>query len=216
MTKMDLKKLLGLRPKGNDLAAMEAALAQASEAGETARRKVEELTALRVSVLLDGSEAEVEAAEKHLAQARAEGERLAVILPGLEARIADAQRVAKVARVHDLIGEANAKQAAAEAAIRDRYPALAAALVREVLAPEREALRALAIARAAIEEAMLSRLMDGSEAAKLRPLPMVAACADGSEGWRRHSLGAETLLPSTTGLGAPYDSGSPIWPVPTA
>jgi hypothetical protein len=94
---MELKKLLGIRPKGSDAAAIRAAIASAEEAKATAQRRVAEMEAGRSAMLLDGTPGDVEKAERDLATSRADVERAAAMLEGLRARLEAAEAGEKLA-----------------------------------------------------------------------------------------------------------------------
>jgi DNA-binding transcriptional MocR family regulator len=80
---MDLKKLLGLRPKGDTADALRAALAMAEGEKAALVSRIAELDRDRGARLLDGNAGEVEEAERTLALAQAEAARLAAMLPAL-------------------------------------------------------------------------------------------------------------------------------------
>ena len=88
---MNLRDVLGLRPKADTAAALRASLADTKAALVTVQGVIAELEAGRGGVLLDGTEAQAAQYEANLAEARAEAERFAAIAAALPARIAAAE-----------------------------------------------------------------------------------------------------------------------------
>lgn len=208
---MDLKRLLGLRPKEKTAAA----LAGTREDLERALRELDERTVelqrTRGERLLDGEAAAVERAEADLKAGEEERARLVAMLDALRRREREAQKDEAVARLRQVVDSANAKAERAERAIRDRYPELAGMIVREVLLLEQDAVAALEAAgqaKAKLERELgLSKPLD----LPLRAAPFKAVARQDPITLRT-SLGAELRLPGFEGVGGMYDSASPIWP----
>lgn len=105
---MDIKSLLGLRPKGDTAEALKEALAGAqAKRGELAAR-VAGLEKRRADVLLDGDADDVVAIETELSTLRNEAERLTVMAEALPARIAEAERREGEAKLDDIERDARA------------------------------------------------------------------------------------------------------------
>jgi hypothetical protein len=208
---MDLKRLLGLRPKEKTAAALAGTREEIERAARALDERIAAMRRTRGDQLLDGEPEAVERAEAELRAAEEERARLAAMLDALRHREQAAQRDEAVARLRQMVNEANAKAERADQAIRARYPELASMIVREVLLLEREALAALEAARLA--KAKLERELRLSEPLDLsiRPTPFTAVARQGGI-MSRTDLGAEVRLPGFEGVGQPYDSASPIWP----
>ncbi|UPY37024.1 hypothetical protein [Sediminicoccus sp. KRV36] len=218
VVQMNLKTLLGMRPKTESVADIEAALAAARGAGEAAARAEAELLAKRGGVLLSGTPEEVTRAEEALARARTEAEHAATMVPILEAKLADAMRGVQLNALRAKLAEAGAKADAARVALGEQYPKLAAALVHKVLIPEREALAAIEDARVALDAALRAGLIQWDDGAPvpaewvLPPAPLAELAPMVPGGVRRPALGVEVRLPALTGQGWPADPATPIWP----
>lgn len=89
---MDIKSLLGLRPKDDSSEALKQSLSSAEAKRAEIDAHVVALQRRRASVLLDGEAAEVEALEGELAASRSEIERVNLIIGALPARIAEAEQ----------------------------------------------------------------------------------------------------------------------------
>lgn len=216
---MDLKKLLGMRPKTESLADIEAALAAARGAGEAAAKAEADLMAKRGDVLLSGTPEEVTRAEEALARARTEADHAATMVPILEAKLAEARGNAKLAELRQVVAEAKATAEAARVILASRYPELAAAVVHEVLIPEAKAIAALDRARAAVDAAFRQGLVtwtdeEGPPAEWRLPLAPLATLAPPppAGGMGRNTLGAEVRLPALNGQGWPADEAGIRWP----
>jgi hypothetical protein len=111
---MNLRDVLGLRPKGDSAAALRTALAETQEALASVRGVASALEAQRGAVLLDAGPDEAEAHERKLAEATAEAGRLAAMAAALPARIADAEARERGAELDALSerAEAEAEEAA--------------------------------------------------------------------------------------------------------
>ncbi|WP_426958337.1 hypothetical protein [Muricoccus radiodurans] len=136
---MDLKKLLGMRPKGQTAADIHSAIAQAEAGKASALARAAELEAERGNLLLTGDIKAVETGERELAEARAEAERCTVMAEALRAPLAEAvlrERAAEIVALHQ-----RAEQASEEFATwwRTKYGALATE-IRDALRQERIAL----------------------------------------------------------------------------
>jgi len=217
---MDLKKLLGMRPKTESLADIEAALAAARGAGEAAAKAEADLLAKRGDVLLSGTPEEVTRAEEALARARTEADHAATMVPILEAKLADARGNAKLAEVRQMVAEAKAAAEAARLALASRYPELAAAMVHDVLIPEAKAIAALHDARAAVDAAFRQGLVtwtdeEGPPAEwTLPPAPLSTLLPPPPPGGgvAPSAFGAGVRLPALSGQGWPADGVRLPWP----
>lgn len=88
---MNLRDVLGLRPKADTSAALRTSLADTQSALATVRGVVAELEAGRGGVLLDGTADQAAQYEANLAEARAEAELFEAMAAALPARIAVAE-----------------------------------------------------------------------------------------------------------------------------
>jgi chromosome segregation ATPase len=208
---MDLKKLLGLRPKDDTAAALKAAMAQAESETESLRARIAELERDRGRRLLDGDAAEVEAAERDLATAQAEAARVAAMLPALRQRIEAAE--AEELRVAALAAHGEAVKAADtfNAWWRAEYAELAGKL-RAGLLMEEAALAASSRYYAAAQRA--GAALPNPQRAPDAPIKTLWANAQAS-GLTAYSLGAFVRLPPQDRAGYPQDSGVAFWPPPS-
>lgn len=205
---MDLKKLLGLRPKGTTPADIEAAIVAARAAREAVTEAVGQLTARRVAMMLDGTPEEVTAAEQALATARAEAERAAMMVPALEAKRDAAQREAHLAEVAAKVRRANEAADVAAKALSGRYGELVELMVRDVLRPEVEAMAALEEARRAVSAAHAAGLFDPSDcpaALVIGDIPRARAVGHWVPGTPNHQgLAFSVVLPVAVGTGSDF------------
>jgi hypothetical protein len=105
---LDIKSLLGLRPKGDTAEALKQALTGAqAKRGELAAR-IAGVDKRRADVLLDGDADDVLAIETELSMLRNEAERLAVMAEALPARIAEAERREGEAKLDEVERDAHA------------------------------------------------------------------------------------------------------------
>lgn len=200
---MDLKRLLGLRPKGETADDIAAALGRARAEEAAALVRAEDLTRRRADVLLGGSESEVTAAEAQLSEARADAERAGIVAAALAGKLAKVQLAAKVESVAAAVAKANELAAEAERVIRDVYPVLAERMVREVLLIEQQAIDARKVATDALRAAERDVQL-GAEVGslKLSPPPFQAIAQSlktNSLPTMREHLGAEVRLPALHG-----------------
>lgn len=138
---MDAKTLAKLRPADGTPVAIRAAIDAVKQERAAAEQRLVNATARRASLLLEGSTAEIRAAEESARDAETDIARLDVMAPALATQLADA--VAREA------GDERAEQVRAAAAAVTKfnawfetgYPVHAAALA-EGLELERQALRA--------------------------------------------------------------------------
>lgn len=214
---MDLKKLLGLRPKTDTLPDIEAALDRASAALTKAREEEAGLLNRRPHLLLGGDADSVAAAEGDLARVRLDIERAEVMTSALKGRLAEVLRETRIARLRAKIEDATAKAERAKQAIGVRYPELAAAMVREVLAPEAEALAAIHEAFEARETAIREGLIDRTEtgtgdAWALPAPPLLALVPSKPHEALRSALGPDVALPAVGGRAWPAGDVPGFWP----
>lgn len=215
---MDLKKLLGLRPKTDTLPDIEGALERARAALAKAREEEAGLLGRRAGLLLGGEAEAVAAAEADLGRARLDIERAEVMTAALQDKLTEARREAALAELRAKIGDAAAKVEQAKRALAVRYPELAAALVRDVLALEVAALKAIDEATAARERAIREGLIDrmegnaGEEWALPVP-PLVALVPHRPHHPIRSAIGPEVQLPAVGGAAWPASDVPPFWPV---
>lgn len=126
---MDLKKILGLRPKNETTAAIREAIARAEEDRQAALARIGELEANRGALLLSGDHRTIEAAERDLAEKRMEAERCAIMAEALRPTLATAQQREKVAEIVDLERRASQEVEAFVTWWRTRYADLAAQML---------------------------------------------------------------------------------------
>lgn len=110
---MNMRDVLGLRPKSDNAAALRASLTDTETALATVRGIAASLEAERGAILLDGSPAEAEAHEAKLAGALTEAGRLAAMCAALPVRIADAEARERGAELDSLAERAEGEAAAA-------------------------------------------------------------------------------------------------------
>lgn len=206
MTRFDVGKLLGLRPKGDGAAELRAARDAALAAGASAGAKAAELEARRGEVLLEGRPDAVAAHEAALAEARTEAERAAAMAAALGPRVAAAQAREGLAELRRLRAEARERQAAVERWLRTEYPRLAEQLAGG-FGREREAAALAAKAEAAAHRLAAS----GAELAAEDLAPIEGAAQRFWPGWVG-AIGDAVQLPSTEGPPRPFSSAAPVWP----
>lgn len=207
MTKLDIGKLLGLRPKGDGAAELRAARDAALAARAAAEADAAGLEARRGEVLLEGRPDAVAAHEAGLAEARAEAERAAAMAAALGPRIAAAEGREALAELRRLRADAAERAAASERWFRTEYPRLAAQLAGG-LGREQEAAAAVAKAEAAALRAAAS----GAELAAEDLAPIEAAARRVWPGWFG-AVGDAVQLPSVDkGPPRPWGDAAPIWP----
>lgn len=197
---MDLKRLLGLRPKETTAAA----LAETREKIEREERelgeRIAEIQRTRGARLLDGEPTAVERAEVELKTAEEERARLLAMLDVLRQREAEAKRREEVAEVERLREDADRKLESFLAWWRSEYPRHAEAIVRGMQL-EREVLAAQG--RMEAQAARCNVLLERSPAT-----PKNAALPGLSLSF--HTIGELVALPP---LEAPEGRSSPnIWP----
>ncbi|MBB5695521.1 ATP synthase subunit B family protein [Muricoccus pecuniae] len=122
---MDIKKLLGLRPKAQTAEAIRAAIAAAEEGRSAALVRIAELEAGRGNLLLNGEVRAVENGERDLAEARAEAERCEVVATALRPTLEQAINREKAEEMARLRDEVVSLSAAFVTFWREKYPALA-------------------------------------------------------------------------------------------
>jgi hypothetical protein len=105
---LDIKTLLGLRPKGDSSEELKQALSGAEARRTEIDARIVALQERRAGVLLDGEAAEVEALERELATSRSELERVNLIIGALPARIAEADQRETEVRLNAIEQEAMA------------------------------------------------------------------------------------------------------------
>lgn len=110
---MNLRDMLGLRPKTDTAAALRASLTDTETALASVRGVAASLEAERGAILLDASPAEAEAHEAKLAGALTEAGRLAAMCAALPARIAEAEARERAAELDRLAERAEGEAAAA-------------------------------------------------------------------------------------------------------
>lgn len=122
---MDLKKLLGLRPKDDSVDAIRTALVQAQGVQSAASQRAAELEAGRARMLVDGSAGEVERAERDLTAARGDAERAGAMIVGLQGKLAEAEAREAERGARQAVVDAEARRSRFLAFVRNDYPALA-------------------------------------------------------------------------------------------
>ncbi len=196
---MDLKAILGLRPKTEGAAGIRDALAATEAAKAAAAARITQLEADRARTLLDGTAAQVAKAEADLAEARAEAERCDAIRAGLRERLARAEASEAVETARAAIREAEEANVAFVAFAQTKYPGLA----KQIIAGAKMEYAARdARQRASV---LLNRLpVELQEGLALPPDPLTLL--DGRP--IRGSFAASIHLPSETDLSGDY----PHWP----
>jgi hypothetical protein len=140
---MDLKKLLGLRPKTDTAEAISNAIAMAEAERAAALTRITELENGRGNLILTGDVQAMEAGERALASARAEAEQLGVMATAMKPQLEAAKTREKAAEIAEA---AKAAELTAQRFVdwwRTKYPALADQLLVGVRM-EREAIQAIA------------------------------------------------------------------------
>lgn len=203
MMAYDLAKLLGLRPKGDDVASLRAAQSAAIEARRAAAARVNDLEVRRGGVLLDGNSGAVAAHEAALAEARGDVERAEAMADAIKPRLAAAEVREAVAELRRLRAEAEREATAAERWFKSEYQALAVKLA-EGLAHERRV--AQLAERVVSESSRLAQLGIELDEADQRYIPLLAKRFAPS--WFGN-IGDAVLLPSLEG---PAGEALPIWP----
>lgn len=135
---MDVNKLLGLRPKTESVADIEAALTAALAARAAAEEAEAALLAKRGDVLMTAPPEDVTEAEGALVRIRLERDQVGTMIPLLEARLAAARRKPFTDETRQMVEEAEAADRAFGEFLERDYPELAQRLV-EGLALERKA-----------------------------------------------------------------------------
>jgi hypothetical protein len=105
---LDIKSLLGLRPKDDSSEALKQALASAQAKRGELTTRIAGVDKRRADVLLDGDADDVVAIETELSTLRNEAERLTVMAEALPARIAEAERREGEAKLDDMERDARA------------------------------------------------------------------------------------------------------------
>jgi hypothetical protein len=207
---MDLRKILGMRPKTESIADIEAALAAARAAGEAAAKAEGELLAQRGGVLLNGTPDEITRAEEALARARLDADHAATMVPILEAKLADAMRGRQLAELREAFNLARQKAEVARHALAETYPALAARMASEVLRPEADALAAILAARAALDLALRAGVVSlpNGEDWALPAAPAASLADQPPGGGMVLSLGERIALPAIASGAAPLWTGA--------
>jgi hypothetical protein len=140
---MDIKKLLGLRPKEENAAAIAAAIASAEAAQAEALSRAEQLKAGRGQLLLTGDAGAVEAGERELAEVQMEADRCGEMAAALRQPLAQARTREKVEEIKALNERAGQDVSASISWWREEYPGLVAKL-RAGVALEQRAMETLA------------------------------------------------------------------------
>lgn len=122
---MDIKQLLGIRPKAQGAAAIRVAMENATRAKDEATRVAARLEAGRSALLLDGTPADVQKGEAALLTARADAERAGAMLDGLRERLVAAEAQEAMASARALAEAADAAAVTAVEFNLREYPALA-------------------------------------------------------------------------------------------
>jgi hypothetical protein len=140
---MDLKKLLGLRPKTDTAEAIGNAIAMAEAERAAALTRITELENGRGNLILTGDVQAMEAGERALANARAEAEQLGVMAAALKPQLAEAQTREKTAEIAEAAKAAEQQVQQFLTWWHERYPGIADQLLAGAKM-EREAVRAIA------------------------------------------------------------------------
>jgi hypothetical protein len=141
--RVDLKKLLGLRPKSDSAEAIGNAIAMAEAERAAALTRIMELEAGRGNLILTGDVQAMEAGERALASARAEAEQLGVLAAAMKPQLEAAKLREKTAEITEAAKVAEQSAQRFLGWWREQYPTL----VDQMLAGakmEREAVQAIA------------------------------------------------------------------------
>jgi hypothetical protein len=122
---MDLKKLLGLRPKTDTTEAIGNAIAMAEAERAAVLTRITELENGRGNLILTGDVQTMEAGERALASARAEAEQLGVMAAALKPQLAEAKIREKAAEIAETARAAEQQVQQFLTWWRERYPTLA-------------------------------------------------------------------------------------------
>lgn len=199
---MELSKLLGLRPKQQTAEAISTAIGKAEQEQARAQGRIEALQAGRGALLLTGDAKAVEAGERDLADARAEVERLGVMIEALKPQLSAATLQEKGAAFKAKLALAEKHAAQFVEWWTSRYPALAQE-IREGLLMEEQAEKELTELHMQLaQDAELARFLEGP--LPTRPFNRVNADPQGLHAMK--TMGSQTRLPPVTG-----DHGTPFW-----
>lgn len=139
---MNLKQLLGIRPKSTATAAeLAEAIVAADAAQREAAARAQNLTAQRGRLLLDGTPDEVSRNEIAIAAARDDAERASALAEALRNRVVETERAARKAAFKAKLSEAKRANGRWRAFLESEYPGLAEKLAAG-LRLEAEAIRA--------------------------------------------------------------------------
>jgi CO/xanthine dehydrogenase Mo-binding subunit len=122
---MDLKKLLGLRPKTDTVEAISNAIAMAEAERAAALTRITELENGRGNLILTGDVQAMEAGERALSSARAEAEQLGVMAAALKPQLEAAKVREKAAEITEAAKVAKEQVEQFLTWWRERYPTLA-------------------------------------------------------------------------------------------
>jgi len=197
---MNLKQLLGIRPKST---ATPAELAEAIVAADAAQReaaaRAQTLTAQRGRLLLDGTPDEVSRNEIAIAAARDDAERASALAEALRNRVVETERAARKAAFKAKLSEARRANGRWRAFVESDYPGLAEKLAAG-LKLEAEAIRAARASYYAFYELPEDERagLEPSQGPELLPnVPEIGTTLG------RQALGPRLVLPSIDGS-APY------------
>ena len=198
---MNLKQLLGIRPKST---ATPAELAEAIVAADAAQReaaaRAQNLTAQRGRLLLDGTPDEVSRNEIAIAAARDDAERASALAEALRNRVVETERAARKAAFKAKLSEAKRANGRWRAFLESEYPGLAEKLAAG-LRLEAEAIRAARAGYYAFYE------LPEDERAGLEPSPEIYMVPNEPEigvTLSRQPLGPRVVLPR-------IDGAEPYW-----
>lgn len=216
---MTLSSLLALRPKEPTVAAITASLANARAQMEAVKGKISQMEADRPRLLVDGTEAEIAAAERELEAKQREIEQLGAFIVGLEPKLETARKTQSLDELRQAVEAANAKSAQFMERWRERYSDLAEQIA-SLLRLEQEAMEA--VGRAKLLREHFAKEVDVSKIPQPRlPVEGVRAAKAVPEinpetNWLVRSMGELVRLPSADGsLRDGFGTEPVIWvPVP--
>ena len=195
-----------LRPaKGATAAELFAKLAEAEQQAATLAGRVADLERQRGPLLLDGTPAEVKAAEAALAAAREELAALSVVAATLAARAANAGRAERVGALQAESAQLEAEASAIAVALHDEYPAIAARLAAMFRREFECADRVVALTRR-LDAARLEGLELPADLSVILPRRRIAGMIDdaGFAGHYDGNVGESALLPGLSRGDRPY------------
>lgn len=202
---MDLKRLLGLRPKTETVVAIGEAIAAATAAQHAALGRIASLERDRGQRLLEADAAAVTTAERDLTESRAEAERLDALLLALRDRLEAAKAREARAKAEAAVAEVTRASDAFKQWWTNEYPVLAAKIRDGLLLEVAEG-----NARTVAHNAIAAAGAEGEDMSDVRLPDTAANQLWGPEAMAMFGLGSFVMLPAPDGPAT--HTRSPIWP----